>query len=145
MITKNAKFCKLNFCFYFLDQNLIFFFPKASTKDVQATGKAFSPQGRTSSISNIKCLHFFLFLWANFAHLNPNPYPGDPGEPKRCRSRSGSTALTYSDSVQFKKKFFLKFQKRISVVLASWPPLRSFYTVQANVETSNSVKISKFR
>jgi hypothetical protein len=34
-----------------IDQKLQFIYPKASTKDVQATGEAFSPLKRTSSTS----------------------------------------------------------------------------------------------
>ncbi len=44
-------------------------------KDVQATGEALSPQKRTSSTSNMKFLHFFLFLWVIFALLDPDPDP----------------------------------------------------------------------
>jgi hypothetical protein len=39
---------KINF---FFDQKLQFTYPKASIKDAQATGEAFSPQKRTSSTS----------------------------------------------------------------------------------------------
>ncbi len=39
--------------FIFFDQKLQFTSPKASIKDVQATGEAFSPHKRTSGISKI--------------------------------------------------------------------------------------------
>jgi hypothetical protein len=45
-----------------------YFFIKATIKDVQATKEAFSPQTRTSSISN----HKISFLWVIYVLLDPN-------------------------------------------------------------------------
>jgi hypothetical protein len=46
---KVRKIYSWKFNFYFLDQKLQFTNPKATIKDAQATGEAFSPQKRTSS------------------------------------------------------------------------------------------------
>jgi hypothetical protein len=46
---KLKKIRSWKFNFYFLDQKLLFTYPKASIKDAQATEEAFSPQKRTSS------------------------------------------------------------------------------------------------
>jgi hypothetical protein len=46
---------------------------QASIKDAQATGKALSPQKRTSSTSKHKISKFLLFLWVIFALLDPDP------------------------------------------------------------------------
>ncbi len=50
-----------------------FTYPKASEKDVQATGEAFSPQKRTARISKHEIYLLFLFLWVIFALLDPDP------------------------------------------------------------------------
>jgi hypothetical protein len=59
-------------------QQKIFFLQKfsyllASVKDVQATGEAFSPQTRTSSTSKDEIINCFIFFWAIFALLDPDP------------------------------------------------------------------------
>jgi len=45
--------------FISFDQKWLFTYPKASLKDVQATGKAFSTQKKTPSTSKIKFINFF--------------------------------------------------------------------------------------
>jgi hypothetical protein len=63
---------------YLFDQQLQkFTYPYASTKDVEAKGKAYSSQKKTSTsrhFKNMKFLHFFIFLWGIFAlpDLGPN-------------------------------------------------------------------------
>jgi hypothetical protein len=44
----------------------------ASIKPVKTIRDAFSLQKRTSSTSDIKFLHFFVFLWVIFAPLDPS-------------------------------------------------------------------------
>ncbi len=48
---KLKKIYSWKFNFYFLDKKLPFTYPEASIKDAQATGKAFSPQKRSSRTS----------------------------------------------------------------------------------------------
>jgi hypothetical protein len=57
----------------YFDQKLQFTYAYASIKDVQATGKAFSPQKRTSALHKIKFNNCFLLFWVIFARLDPDP------------------------------------------------------------------------
>ncbi len=44
------------------DQKLQFIYPYASMKDVQATGEAFRPQKKASTLENLKFLHFYFIF-----------------------------------------------------------------------------------
>jgi hypothetical protein len=68
----------------FLIKNCNLLIPRPPQRTSKA-GEAFSPQKRTPSTSNMIFLHFYLFLWAIFALLNPD-------------SKFGSTDLIGSGS-----------------------------------------------
>jgi hypothetical protein len=61
---------------------------QASTKDVQATGEAFSPQKRTSITSKDE----FYQLFSIFALLDPDTDPGTPLNPDPILIRILNTA-----------------------------------------------------
>ncbi len=65
------------------DQKLQFSYHQASIKNVQATGEAFSPQQRTSSIPKLEISSLFSIFWVIFALLNPDP---DPADKNQCGS-----------------------------------------------------------
>jgi hypothetical protein len=61
---------------YFFDQKLQFTSPKASIKDVQATGEAFGPQKSRSSTSKHEISELFSIFVVYFCRIRiPNPYP----------------------------------------------------------------------
>jgi hypothetical protein len=71
---------------FYADPGLLEFFdPKSAIYsinlyDIQATEEAFSPQERSSSTSKHgKFLHFFLFLWAILALMDPDPADQNQG------------------------------------------------------------------
>jgi hypothetical protein len=63
---KLKKIYSWKFNFYFLDKKWPFTYPKASIKDAQATGEAFSPQKRTSSTSKHENSVLFSTFVGNF-------------------------------------------------------------------------------
>jgi hypothetical protein len=54
-------------------------------KDVQDTGKAFSPQKRTSSTSKLEISLLFSFFVVIFTLLDPDP---DPADQNQCGSET---------------------------------------------------------
>jgi hypothetical protein len=69
---------------------LQYFFPKASTKGVQATGKAYALQPLKENIRYFKTKNF-LPLGVIFAHMDPDPDPAEEINADPCES--GSTTL----------------------------------------------------
>jgi hypothetical protein len=72
----------------FFYHKLQFTYPQASIKDVQAIGKAFSPQKRTSCTSKLEISYLFLFLRVIFALLDL-----DRAAQNQCGSESGTETL----------------------------------------------------
>jgi hypothetical protein len=70
----------------FFDQKLQFIYSQASIKSFQATGKAFSPQKKTSSTSKNVTYKLFPIFVGHFCH------PGS-GSRNHIESGSGSTTL----------------------------------------------------
>ncbi len=84
-----------------LYQKLQFTYPKASVKNVQATGEAFSPQKITSSTSKHEISSLFLFLWAIFAFHNPDLAGQNQCGSIRIRIRNTEKTIIFLTRVQF--------------------------------------------
>jgi hypothetical protein len=78
---------------YLFDQKLLFTYPLASIKAVQATGEAVSPKKRTSSTANMKFLNFSVYV-GNFcppgsvSGFRTNPLTSLNSDPMRIRIRN---------------------------------------------------------
>jgi hypothetical protein len=64
-------------------------------RNIQTTGKAFSPQKRTSSTFKLEISLFFIFLWDVFALIDP-----DPAKQNQCGSASEKLVVRCEDATE---------------------------------------------
>jgi hypothetical protein len=108
IMTKNAKLYSWK-KIYFLDKKTdILLIPRPPRRTSKLQEKPSALKGEHPALRNMKFLHFFLFSWANFAHLDPDP---DPADHKQCKSRSGSPKAGRFGSRPVQKSFSSSFKK----------------------------------